>query len=145
MSLNAQLAWLKTGSILLIGFGLLCFLSLFTPVAAIGRGLIDFVIWPIDGAQSFSATETRLLLAIGGGLMVGWGEMLWLVTTLVYRNDPALGRKLILPAILAWFVIDSAGSVLAGVGLNAILNVSFLVIFGMPLLAARRETVSAAS
>jgi hypothetical protein len=56
-----------------------------------------------------------------------------LVSRRLYPKDPELGRSLIIASIGTWFVIDSAGSVLAGAPLNALFNVSFLLIFVLPV------------
>lgn len=133
MSHQSSLKMLKAASLLLVGFGLLFFLSVFTPVSGLSRLFLDLVIWPFDGQQSLGATETRLMIAISGGLLAGWGVMFWLVTTQVYATNPALGGRIILPGIVTWFVIDSLGSILAGASVNALLNITFLVIFALPV------------
>ncbi len=71
--------------------------------------------------------------AIGGGVMTGWGIMLWMLATRLYPREPALARQLIVTSIVAWFIVDSAGSILSGAPLNALFNVSFLLIFCVPL------------
>ena len=38
----------------------------------------------LDGAETLVASEARLLAAISGGVMVGWGVTLWLVVTFVF-------------------------------------------------------------
>ena len=59
--------------------------------------------------------------------------MLLLVSRKLYPKDPELGRSIIIASIVTWFVIDSAGSVLAGAPLNALFNVGFLLIFVLPV------------
>ncbi|MGI9409275.1 MAG: hypothetical protein ACR2OV_04330, partial [Hyphomicrobiaceae bacterium] len=100
----------------------------------IARFLLDLVIWPVDGVQAISGPEMRLLSAVSGGVMVGWGILLWLVATRLYPKDPVLARTLILASIGTWFLIDSLASIVAGAPLNALLNVSFLVLFSWPLM-----------
>ena len=100
--------------------------------------LADLIFFPLDGLQSVAAEETRLISAIGGGVMVGWGVMLWMVSTQLYPKEPVLAGKIIMTSIVVWFVIDSAGSVLAGAPLNALGNVSFLLIFCLPLWWSRK-------
>jgi hypothetical protein len=90
-------------------------------------------IFSIDGAQDLAAPETRLISAIGGGVMAGWGVLLWMLSTQLFPRDPALAAKLIITSIVTWFVIDSTGSMLAGAPLNAAFNVSFLLVFCVPL------------
>ena len=133
MNQNTTLRWLKFGSALTIFFGLLVAAAA-TPV---GSGptqfLIDLIFFPSDGAQDIAAPETRLISAIGGGVMAGWGVLLWMLSTRVFPNDQVLAAKLITTSIITWFVIDSTGSILAGAPLNAAFNVSFLLIFCIPL------------
>lgn len=135
MTHPAKIAILRTGAILLVATGLLMFLALFTPVAAIWRLFLDLAFLPVDSAQDFATDAARLLTAISGGLLAGLGAMIWIATNRVYAHDPDLGRALILPPILFWFVLDSTGSVLAGAWFNVVLNSGFLVLFALPLLA----------
>ena len=53
--------------------------------------------------------------------------------TLLGKGGQALAKRVILTSIIAWFVVDSSGSVLSGAPLNAVFNLSFLAIFCIPL------------
>jgi len=141
MTHDFRTKFLKFASVLLIGVGLSFFLSLFSPLAHVLRLFLDLAYLPYDGTQSFASDEGRLLIAISGGLMTGWGVMFWLVTTRVYARDPELGKALILPSIIVWFVIDSAGSILAGALFNTVMNAGFLIMFVVPVIG--RATVAA--
>jgi len=127
MIVNTQL--LKFGAVLLVGFGVLFVLSAWPPLAAPLTLLVDLFAFPFDGAQTLSAEATRLALAIGGGVLAGWGAMIWLIATRLADSDPALARSLVLGPVVICFVLDSAGSVAAGVPFNVVLNVGFLVLF----------------
>lgn len=133
---------LKFGSALVVGFGILIALAAHPGTAGPARFLLDLIIWPIDGVGNTSAPEMRLLSAVSGGVMVGWGILLWQISTRLYAKDPELAKSLILTSIAAWFIVDSSASLLAGVPLNALLNTSFLVVFGWPLLRAQVADVS---
>lgn len=133
MSLQRSVLWLKGASAIVIGFGILTVFGAWPSTAGPILFLLDFVIWPLDGAQSGAATELRLALAISGGIMAGWGILLWQLSTQLYPREPNLGRRLILTSIGVWFVIDSLGSIAAGVPLNALLNTGFLVLFYVAL------------
>lgn len=133
MTQESAQRWLKIGSAITIFFGVLIAVAALPAGAAPTEFLADLIFYPIDGTQSVAAHETRLMSAIGGGVMAGWGLLLWKLSTTVFSQDPALARQLIVPSIITWFVIDSAGSVLAGAPLNALFNVSFLLIFCVPL------------
>ncbi len=134
MSHEQRIIWLKAGSISVVAFGLLALLATIAATAGPMLFLVDLIFWPIDGTQSMASAETRLITGIAGGLMVGFGELLWLISTRVYAKDAGLGRRLILPGILGWFLVDSLGSILAGATLNAVFNTGFLAVFLIPLL-----------
>jgi hypothetical protein len=133
MNQNTTLRWLKFGSALTIVFGILVAAAA-TPIgAAPTQFLADLIFFPIDGAQDLAAPETRLISAIGGGVMAGWGVLLWMLSTHLFPSDQALAAKLIIASIVTWFIIDSTGSIIAGAPLNAAFNVSFLLVFCVPL------------
>lgn len=139
MSSQTTTTWLKAASALIMGFGIITFSATVPATAGLVRFLIDMIFWPIDGAQTLAAPETRLLCAIAGGLMMGWGTMLWLTATRLYRQAPELAGTMIMASLAAWFIVDSLGSILAGAPLNALLNMGFLPIFLIPLMRARRS------
>ena len=133
MNQDTTLRWLKFGSALTILFGILVAAAA-TPIGAgPTQFLTDLIFFPIDGAQDITAPETRLFSAIGGGVMAGWGVLLWMLSTQLFPSDQALAAKLIIASIVTWFVIDSMGSIIVGAPLNAAFNVSFLLIFCVPL------------
>ena len=123
-------------------FGLIVAGTAHPATAGITRFLVDLIFWPVDGLQSVDAPETRLLGAVCGGIMAGWGLMIWLVTTRLYPREPALARSIVLGSAAVWFVIDSVGSIVAGAPLNAVFNVGFLLAFWLPL---RQQTEVAAA
>jgi len=141
MTHQTSILWLKIASVLLIDLGLLFFIATFTQADLLVRLLLDVAIWPYDGAQTIVAPESRILMAISGGVMAGWGVMAWLVTTQVYAKDPETGGRMFLFGVGTWFVIDSLGSIFVGAAMNALINVSFLMLFFVPvLLAAKRHS-----
>lgn len=144
MSFETSVVWLKTISILLIVVGALFSWATFGGLAWLGLGFLDLAVWPIDGSQTYAAPETRLLAAITGGLTAELGAALLMVTTHIYANNPAVGRRMILSFVLTWFVVDSIGSVLAGAGFNTVINLALLVVIILPLLVAKpaRQTAT---
>lgn len=130
---NMRLIWLKVASGLVIGFGLLMALASTKLMAAPTSLLLDLIFWPADGSQTISSSTNHFLSAIAGGLMTGWGVLLWLLVTRLYPRDPDLTRSLITASASAWFLVDSLGSIAADASLNVLLNLSFLVLFMLPL------------
>ena len=144
MSHHASTLWLKISSILLIVLGALFSWTTTGPLMAANLGLVDFIVWPMDAAQSYTATETRLLAAISGGLTAGFGMCFYMMTKYIYENDPVLGGRMILSSIVTWYVVDGIGSVIAGVTFNVFANITFLVMIALPVLLAMKTRNSVA-
>jgi hypothetical protein len=128
-------------SVLLIGFGLVSALSAYAPLSGPMGAVLDAVFWPVDGGQGAAASETRLLMAIMGGITFGWGLMIWQLAGAPLARDPEIIRPILRNAVIGWFVVDSAGSFLAGAPLNVVANVPFAALFLIPLLTAARPAV----
>ncbi len=124
---------LRLASGVTMGFGLGLALAAFPPLAGPAMLLADVLIWPLDGAETGAASETRLLLAIAGGVLAGWAWLIWQLAGAPMARDPVATRALIRQSILVWFVTDSAASVLAGAPLNAVANLAFLALFLVPM------------
>lgn len=132
MTNSRNIFWLKIASAMTIGFGVMLAAAAFPPLAAPTQFFADIILSPLGEAQDLSAHTTRLISAICGGVMAGWGVLFWMIATRLVGKEPALARQFILGSIFTWFVIDSTCSVLAGAPLNVIGNVPFLLIFAIP-------------
>lgn len=124
---------LKATAAIVTGFGVIVALAALPATAGMANFLADLVFWPLDGAPRIDTPASRLLAAIAGGVLVGWGVTLWLVTAYVLPSDVSVASSIIRVGVLTWFVVDSLGSIAAGAPLNAALNISFLVLFLWPL------------
>lgn len=133
MQQQATLRWLKFACLSVIGFGLLGVLATVPALSGVTRVFIDLAFWPVDRVPGMPTPESKLLWAILNGIIIGWGVLLWQVTTKVYVNHPDVGRGMILTSVGIWFVVDSAGSVAAGAPVNALLNITCLLMFFIPL------------
>ncbi|MHA7870970.1 MAG: excinuclease ABC subunit A [Hyphococcus sp.] len=146
MERNARVVILKAAAFaLLIGPGLIMVSAPATPLLGWVEAFLDLAHQPLDGGERIDDSAGRLLNAILGGVLVGFGAMIWLTAERVYRNNPDLGRPLILAPMSCWFVADSAGSILAGAWFNAVLNAAFFALFLAPLLwpAGKRAETAA--
>jgi len=144
MTQATKVTILKYGSIGLIAFGLLNFLSLFPVLEPVMRVFLNLVFLTTFGSDhQLGADAARLWIGISGGLLAGWGATLLLIATQLYPIDPVLGRRIILTGVISWFVLDSAGSIAAGAPFNAVLNLSFLFVFALPVAWPERRSVSA--
>ena len=131
--------WLQVASGIVIGFGLLGAATTHPALSGPERIFIDLAFWPVDGLPDSPTPESRLLWAIVNGVLIGWGVLLWLITTRLLPSDPPLARTMILTSIWTWFVIDSVGSIAAGAPMNAVFNIGFLLLFVIPLWQPLRQ------
>ena len=137
MTHQTSITWLKTSSFLFIILGALFSWTTTGPLMVANLAFVDLIVWPLDQAQTYDAAETRVAVAIAGGLTAGFGMQFYMITRFVYEENPALGGKMILASIFTWYFVDGVGSVLAGSTFNVLANVSFLIMIALPVLLAR--------
>jgi hypothetical protein len=114
-------------------FGPVFFLGTILSTAEPARWTLDILNWPIDGIENYSAPTTRFLSALTGGFLLGWGITILCLRKWVYDIAPEAVRKSVLVGILAWFFLDSAGSVASGATSNAFFNIIILLLAVGPL------------
>ena len=130
---NFHKHWLKVTAVVIGSFGPVFFLGTMLATAGPARWTLDLLSWPIDGVQSFMDPTTRFLSALTGGFLFGWGIMVWCLSVWVYEKAPEQVRKSVLAGTLAWFVLDSTGSIASGNASNALFNCIILIIAVGPL------------
>jgi hypothetical protein len=69
--------------------------------------------------------------------MFGWGIALVLVVRGLVARGSRLGWQIVAVSAGAWFVADTSFSVWSGFWPNVLLNLVFLVLFAVPLVATR--------
>ncbi|MDH4411661.1 MAG: hypothetical protein QE484_00030 [Rhizobium sp.] len=132
MSHDFAPAWLKLNSLFVVLLGLIVALGAHPATALPATLLTDLVFWPFDGAQTLEAPAARVLAAISGGVMVGWGVMIWLVIDRLLPVDPRLARLLVVESTLAWYLVDSTGSFVSGATVNVLLNTVLMLAIVVP-------------
>jgi len=123
--------WKNLGAWLFIGFGAVIALASMPATSGPTLLLADLVLGQTDGDQIITPAS-RLLSAILGGVMVGFGTMLLVLVAKLYPREPQVVRTVILSGVWVWFAVDSVASVAAGAPVNALLNVGFLMAFIVP-------------
>lgn len=125
--------WLKITAFVVASFGPIFFLGTMIEFSEPASWTLDFLSWPLDGNHDFQAQSTRFLSALTGGFLLGWGVMIWCLSVWVYDKAPEFVRKSVLIGVLAWFFLDSAGSITSGNASNAVFNVIVLLVAVGPL------------
>ncbi|WP_312346036.1 hypothetical protein [Chryseobacterium binzhouense] len=130
--------YLKITAIVVGSFGPIFFLGTMLPTSEPARWSLDLLSLPLDGLQNYEAPTTRFLSALTGGFLFGWGVCIWFLQKWVYDKAPNEVRKAVLAELLAWFFLDSAGSVASGNTSNAFINILVLLIAVGPLWKAAK-------
>jgi hypothetical protein len=133
MSQKFHKFWLKVTAWVVGSFGPVFFLGTMAATSEPARFTLDLLSWPIDGHTSYASPDTRFLSALTGGFLLGWGVMIWFLSVWVYDHAPEPVRKTVLVGVLAWFFLDSAGSIASGNASNAVFNVLVLLLAVGPL------------
>jgi hypothetical protein len=139
MSHSFHKFWLKITAIIIGSFGPVFFLGTMVSTMEPARLTLDILSFPIDGATTYSHPDTRFLSALTGGFLFGWGIMIWCLSVWVYDKAPEGVRKSVLIGVLAWFCLDSAGSIASGNASNAFFNIFVLLLAVGPLWRPTRE------
>lgn len=125
--------WLKITALIIGSFGPVFFLGAMSATLEPARLTLDLLSWPIDGATTYASPDTRFLSALTGGFLFGWGVTIWCLSAWVYDAAPEAVRRTVLTGVLAWFILDSAGSIASGNASNAVINVLVLLLAVGPL------------
>ena len=125
--------WLKVTAVVIGSFGPVFTLGTMAATSEPARFTLDLLSWPVDGNITYASPDTRFLSALTGGFLIGWGVMVWLLSSWVYDRAPEQVRKVVLFGVLSWFVFDSLGSIASGNPSNAIINIGVLLLAVGPL------------
>lgn len=132
--------WLLVTAVIVGAFGPVFSLATQGASDELARWTLDFLAWPLDGAEQYADGAMRFLSALTGGFLFGWGIMIFCLRQWVYDLAPEQTRRAVVCGLLAWFVLDSLGSVSAGVNTNVVFNVIVLLGAVGPLWWTARPT-----
>lgn len=128
-----QKNWLLVTAIVVGAFGPVFSLATVPALDVLAQLSLDLLAWPIDGQQRYSDQSMRFLSALTGGFLFGWGVMILCLRQWLYDVAPEPTRRTVVAGLLAWFLLDSAGSIGAGVPSNVAFNVLVLLLCVGPL------------
>jgi len=131
--------WMKITAIIIGSFGPVFFLGAMAPTSAPARFTLDLLGWRLSHPTNYDAIDTRFLSALTGGFLLGWGVMIWCLSSWVYPMAPDPVRRTVVASLLAWFCLDSAGSIASGAPSNAAFNVVVLLLAMGPLWRPARD------
>ena len=133
----------------LMGWGFIIFGVVFVTIAfpaldGFAKAISPLFDWTGLTASDSLTRSARWFAAIMSGLSSGFGAFFaFVVAPLLSHKDDEVFRTVKRGGLIAaglWFVVDSTGSVAAGVPSNVVMNCIFFVTFALPLLLVKRHT-----
>lgn len=134
--------WMIFSAIVIGFFGPTLFFGTMSATAEPARLGLDVLAWPIDGFPSYESAEIRFLSALTGGFLLGWGVTIGCLALWVYDLAPEGVRRSLIVGTLAWFMLDSAGSITSGNPMNAAFNVIVLLLIVGPMWRPAADTLA---
>ena len=133
MSLNTRANFLMIVSVIFFIYSLLWGLAPFSEINIPARIILDLSDWPIDSLSLPLDKNTMWLSAIGAGLLGAVAIFLGgIVVPALKEGNKSVIRTTII-AMIVWYIIDSAGSIAAGVSSNVFFNSIYLALVLIPL------------
>jgi hypothetical protein len=129
--------WIAAASIAVGFFGLAL-----AVIPALGTWLFGWLLFGSPSALTAlgSTADAYLRLAHGvlGAVMFGWAIALLMLALGPFGRRSRLAWSAIAVSVAAWFVVDTALSLLTGFWPNAVLNSALAILFAVPLAATYR-------
>lgn len=91
----------------------------------------------IEAWEPEAVRYVSLAHAVMGGVMVGWGTALFMLTRVLLARGSRVAWQIIVVSVAAWYLPDTGYSLLSGYWQNAVLNTVFAALFAVPLWALR--------
>lgn len=131
--------WLKVTAVIIGSFAPVFFLGTMSSTIEPARLTLDILSWPVDGATTYASPDTRFLSALTGGFLLGWGVTIWGLSGRIYDAEPEAVRRIVVSGLVAWFLLDSAGSFASGNASNVAFNLVVLLLGVGPLWRPARD------
>lgn len=119
--------WLIVTGLVIAAFGPIFALATVPATDGLATWTLNLLNGPGGDSEQFRGTA-QFLTALTGGFLFGWGVMIFALRAWVYDLAPEGVRRSVLVGVLAWFVLDSLGSIASGNPWNALINVAVLLV-----------------
>ena len=133
MSLNTRANFLLIVSIIFFIYSLLWALAPFAEFNISARLILDLADWPVDSLSTQLDKNTMWLSAIGAGLLGAVSVFLGGIVVPAIREKNIYIVNTTILAMTLWYIIDSVGSIAAGVSSNVFFNTIYLALVLTPL------------
>ena len=131
--------WLVGAGFVMVVFGILMALTSGTAAFDLFNRQIDPAFWGANAVGGAARQFQQWIYAVLGATMAGWGVFLTYLARYPFsKKEPWVWNCLFL-GLLVWFVLDTSLSVSYQVYFNAVSNMAFLILVGLPIVFTRKE------
>ena len=141
MSLDLRFRLMRIIAVIFALYTVVWSLAPYTSINLPARFLLDVLDWPIDNMGLALDQNTKWLSTIGATLLGAVSVFLWGIVAPALKRGDSQVAKMTLLAFIVWYVIDSAGSIAAGVASNVVFNTAYLVLVLIPLLGMTKNLI----
>jgi hypothetical protein len=127
--------WLSVWCWGVLAFGALLMTAAAPGMDGLARRLFVLFADNPDNAAMFGHPAVRFGLGLQGALTIGWGMTMLAAFQAAKASGPWLWRALTW-AVVTWWFLDSAISVMTGFWINAVSNTVLLIAFVIPIAAS---------
>lgn len=133
MSISLRANLMMINAIVFMIYSILWGLASYETINLPSRFILDISDWPVDSLTAPLDRNTQWLTSIAAGLLAAVSIFLGgLVVPAIKENNKRVLQTTMF-AMVAWYLIDSIGSVAAGVASNAFFNTIYLALVLLPL------------
>jgi len=133
---------IKFVSYFFIAFAIVWGLAPYSAISEPSRLLLDLLNLPFGDAPATLTQSEMWLSSIGAGLTAAICIMLLGIVVPAVQNGDKPIIKTTIWAFIVWYIVDSVGSVAAGVPSNAFFNAILLIAILIPLCSVKYEQQS---
>jgi len=134
MSLNARSNFMLVIAALFFIYAMLWVTAAFPSVNLPARFILDISDWPMDNLAAPLDRNTQWLSSISAGLLAGLAVIFGGIVAPAIKQRNVSITRVTIAAMVVWYVVDSVGSIAAGVVSNVFFNTIYLVATLIPLL-----------
>ena len=140
MSLDFRFKLMRAVAVVLALYSIVWGVAPYTSINLPAKFLLDMLDWPIDNMVHTLDRNTKWLSAIGAGLLGAIAVILWGIVAPALKHGNVAVAKTTLLAFMVWYLVDSVGSLAAGVLSNIFFNTLYLIPMVIPLIGISKST-----
>ena len=134
MSVDLRAKLMMINAVVFAVYSILWGLAPYESINLPSRFILDISNWPLDNLSMQLDQNTQWITAIAAGLLAAISIFLGGIVVQAIRENNRRVINTTIIAMLVWYLIDSIGSVAAGVASNAFFNSIYLTFVLIPLL-----------